>query len=212
VIRAVIFDLDGVLVDATEWHRSALNLALGLFGYTITRYEHVRMYNGLPTRVKLETLSVEKGFPRALHELVGRIKQTFVREQIVMNCRPAFEKELMVRNLRRDGYALAVCSNSIRDTAELMIRSAGLHEYFDVVLTNEDVSRPKPDPEMYLTACRRLGISPNEAAVVEDAPHGVQAARQAGTHVCVVTGHGEVDYHRVRRFIEQLERRVAVGA
>ena len=66
-IKAVIFDLDGVLVDATEWHYEALNRALGLFGYNIARYEHLTTYNGLPTRKKLEMLSVEKNFPRGLH-------------------------------------------------------------------------------------------------------------------------------------------------
>jgi hypothetical protein len=60
-ITAVLFDLDGVLVDATEWHYEALNHALGLFGFDITRYEHLSSYNGLPTRRKLEMLSVEKG-------------------------------------------------------------------------------------------------------------------------------------------------------
>ena len=74
-IKAVLFDLDGVLVDATEWHFNALNRALSLFGYTISRYEHLTTYNGLPTRKKLEMLSVEKNFPRGLHSLTNKIKQ-----------------------------------------------------------------------------------------------------------------------------------------
>jgi beta-phosphoglucomutase-like phosphatase (HAD superfamily) len=76
-IRAVLFDLDGVLVDATEWHYEALNRALRLFGFGITRYEHLAGYNGLPTRRKLEMLSVEKGLPVALHGMVGRLKQVY---------------------------------------------------------------------------------------------------------------------------------------
>jgi beta-phosphoglucomutase-like phosphatase (HAD superfamily) len=66
-IKAIIFDLDGVLVDATEWHYEALNRALGLFGYTIARYEHLTTYNGLPTRKKLEMLRREKFPARPAH-------------------------------------------------------------------------------------------------------------------------------------------------
>ncbi len=201
-IRAVLFDLDGVLVDATEWHYEALNRALGLFGYTIARYEHLTTYNGLPTRKKLEMLSVEKGFPRGLHPLVNKIKQKYTREEILRRCTPYFEKEFMVHELKREGFKLAVCSNSIRESVELMLRGSGIYELFDLVLSNEDVAHAKPDPEIYLTACARLGIEPAEALIVEDAPHGIEAARRSGGVVCQVTGFNEVDYARIRRSLD----------
>jgi HAD superfamily hydrolase (TIGR01509 family) len=200
--KAVLFDLDGVLVDATEWHYEALNRALGLFGYHISRYEHLTTYNGLPTRRKLEMLSVEKAFPRGLHGLVNRIKQKYTREEILRSCTPVFEKEFMVRQLKRDGFKLAVCSNSIRESVELMLRGGGIWEMFDVVLSNEDVKSPKPDPEMYITACQRLGIKADEALIVEDAPHGVEAAKKSGCMLCRVNGFSEVDYARVKRALE----------
>ena len=201
-IKAILFDLDGVLVDATDWHYEALNRALGLFGYTIARYEHLTTYNGLPTRKKLEMLSVEKGFPRGLHTLVNRIKQKYTREEILRSCTPVFEKEFMVHQLRREGYKLAVCSNSVRESVELMLRASGLWELFDCVLSNEDVRQPKPDPEIYLAACARLGIEPREAVVVEDAPHGLEAGRRSGAALCEVGGFGEVDYARIKRALE----------
>ncbi len=74
-ITAVLFDLDGVLVDATEWHYEALNRALGLFGYSISRHDHLSTYNGLPTRKKLEMLSVETNLPVSSHGLTNRIIQ-----------------------------------------------------------------------------------------------------------------------------------------
>jgi beta-phosphoglucomutase-like phosphatase (HAD superfamily) len=201
-IKAVLFDLDGVLVDATEWHYEALNRALGLFGYHIARYEHLTTYNGLPTRKKLEMLSVEKGFPRGLHTLVNKIKQKYTREEILRSCTPVFEKEFMVHQLKREGYQLAVCSNSIRESVELMLRASGLLELFDCVLSNEDVKQAKPDPEIYLSACERLSIKPQEAVIVEDAPHGLEAARRSGAVLCQVSGFNEVDYARVKRAIE----------
>ncbi len=82
-ISCVLFDLDGVLVDATEWHYEALNRALALFGFDITRYEHLSDYNGLPTRKKLQMLSVEKGLPAALHNTLSRLKQVYTRDEIL---------------------------------------------------------------------------------------------------------------------------------
>lgn len=203
-IRAILFDLDGVLVDATEWHYEALNRALALFGYTISRYEHLTTYNGLPTRKKLEMLSVEKNLPRGLHSMISKIKQKYTREEILQKCTPVFEKELMIRQLKRDGYKLAVCSNAVRESVERMLLASGLFEQFDFLVSNEDVANPKPDPEMYFLACQKLGVEPAECVIVEDADHGLEAARRTGAQVCQVSGFAEVDYERIQRFIEKL--------
>lgn len=205
-IRAILFDLDGVLVDATEWHYEALNRALALFGYTISRYEHLTTYNGLPTLKKLAMLSVEKGLPRGLHGIISRIKQKYTREEILRNCTPVFEKEFMIRQLKRDGLQLACCSNSVRESLERMLVASGIVEHFDFLVSNEDVKKPKPDPEMYLLACEKLGVTPQECVIVEDAEHGLEAARKAGAHVCRVTGFPEVDYDRIRHFIDSVEK------
>jgi HAD superfamily hydrolase (TIGR01509 family) len=204
-ISAVLFDLDGVLVDATEWHYEALNKALGLFGYAIHRYEHLTEYNGLPTQKKLEMLSVEKGLPRALHPLIWKLKQKYTQEEIFVKCSPSFTMEYMVKQLRRDGYRLAVCSNSIRSSVELMIRGSGLADDFEFFLSNEDVKKPKPDPEMYIEALNRLGIQPSQAVIVEDAGPGIQAALESKAHVCQVSGFGEVEYERIRSYIDHLQ-------
>ena len=141
-ISCVLFDLDGVLVDATEWHYVALNRALALFGFDITRYEHLSDYNGLPTRQKLQMLSVEKGLPRALHHMLSRLKQVYTRDEILTRCRPVFEKEYMLSRLRKEGYRMAVCSNSIRESLRMMVQQSGLETYFEFLVSNEDVSRP----------------------------------------------------------------------
>ncbi len=200
--KAVIFDLDGVLVDATEWHFEALNRALKLFGYEISRYQHLAEYNGLPTRTKLEMLTIEKGLPKALHGLIGRLKQVYTREEILRHCWPSFDKEYMLSRLRRDGYRMAVCTNAVAESAELMLQRSGIRQYFDFVISNEDIARPKPDPEIYLKALERLGIRPEEAVVVEDAQQGVESARRAGARVLQVSGFTEVDYWRLRGFLD----------
>jgi beta-phosphoglucomutase-like phosphatase (HAD superfamily) len=202
-IRCVLFDLDGVLIDATEWHYEALNRALRLFGFDITRYEHLSNYNGLPTRQKLEMLSIEKGLPVPIHGMLNRLKQIYTRDEILTKCRPVFEKEYMLHRLKREGYRLACCSNSIRETLELMIRQSGIESCFEFLVSNEDVVKPKPDPEIYLTAIARLGATPAEVLIVEDAPHGVEAARRSGAHLCQVSDFTEVDYFRVRHAIDR---------
>ncbi len=204
-IKAVLFDLDGVLIDATEWHYKALNRALGLFGFSIARYDHVTTYNGLPTRRKLEMLTVERGLPGSLHGLINNVKQVYTREEILAGCWPTFEKEYMMSRLRQEGVRLAVCSNAIRESVELMLSRAGLLPYVEFVLSNEDVSTPKPSPAIYELALARLGVQPHEVLIVEDAPHGVQAARRSGAHVCEVSGYSEVDYWRVRKAIDAAE-------
>ena len=205
-IACVLFDLDGVLVDATEWHYEALNRALRLFGFDITRYEHLSSYNGLPTRKKLQMLTIEKGLPPAIHEMLNRLKQVYTRDEILTKCRPVFQKEYMLSRLRREELRLAVCSNSIRESVQMMVRQSGLDDYVDFLVSNEDVGRPKPHPEIYTTAIARMGVTPAETLIVEDAPHGVEAARQSGAHVCQVAGFGEVDYFRVKAAIDRAER------
>lgn len=206
-ISCVLFDLDGVLVDATDWHYDALNRALGLFGFDITRYEHLSGYNGLPTRKKLQMLTVEKGLPAALHAMLSRLKQVYTRDEILTKCRPVFEKEYMLSRLRKEGYRLAVCSNSIRESLQLMVHQSGLEEYFEFLVSNEDVSHSKPDPEIYNLAMSRLGVSPSETLVVEDSPHGLEAARRSGAQICQVSGFGDVEYFRVRAAIDRADER-----
>jgi HAD superfamily hydrolase (TIGR01509 family) len=210
-ISCVLFDLDGVLVDATEWHYEALNRALRLFGFDITRYEHLSDYNGLPTRRKLEMLTIEKGLPAALHPMLNRLKQLYTRDEILTRCRPVFEKEYMLSRLRGEGYRLAVCSNSIRESLQLMVQQSGLFDYFEFLVSNEDVKKPKPDPEIYLTAMTRMGVTPGETLIVEDAPHGLEAARRSGAHVCQVTGFADVEYFRVRGALDRADRALAAA-
>ena len=204
-IKAVIFDMDGVLIDARDWHFEALNNALSLFGMEISRYDHLVTYDGLPTRKKLEMLTLERGLPRDLHEFLNELKQQYTLDLVYARCRPNFTHQYALSRLRRLGYAIAVCSNSIRDTIDLMLRRAQLLEYLDFYLSNQDVTKPKPDPEMYTIAIDRLGFLPVECVVVEDNQNGIQSAKAAGAHVMEVMGPGDVTIDNILRFIRERE-------
>jgi beta-phosphoglucomutase len=211
LVKAIIYDLDGVLVDATEWHYEALNRALNVFGFIINRQEHISFYNGLPTRKKLEVLSKEKGFPLALKEFVNSLKQVYTRQEILRNCTPHFEKQYMIAKFRKEGLRQIVCSNAVRDSVDLMLRQSGISEYMEFFIGNDEVQKPKPDPQMYQIAMEKLGLKPEEVIIVEDSPHGIEAARASGAHVCVVSGFKDVNYSRLKSFLDSIDNQGGTG-
>lgn len=207
-IKAVLFDMDGVLIDAREWHYEALNRALAVFGLNISRYDHLVTFDGLPTSKKLHMMSVERGLPQRLHELIGQVKQQHTEALIYANCRPQFAQQFALSRLQASGYRLAVCSNSIRSTVEMMLSRADLLRYLEFFLSNQDVEKPKPAPDIYRTAIERLGLQPSECLVVEDNHNGVAAARAAGAHVLQVTGVEEVHFQNILGAIARAEQSV----
>jgi HAD superfamily hydrolase (TIGR01509 family) len=203
-IKAVVFDMDGVLVDAKDWHYEALNRALELFGYTISRYDHLVTYDGLPTKQKLDMLSKEQGLPRALHGFLNDLKQIYTLELVHARCKPIFHQEYALSKLKAEGYKLVVASNSIRPTVELMMNKSGLSRYLDDMLSNQDVKAPKPDPEIYELAARRLNLRPEECLVIEDNEKGIKAARAAGSRVMVVESVNEVHFENIMKHIGEV--------
>ena len=205
-IKAILFDMDGVLIEAKDWHYEALNRALSLFGYEISRFEHLSSYDGLPTKVKLEKLSLEKGLPRYLHSFINEMKQQYTIEMIYNKCRPRFDHEYALSRLKSEGYRMAVGSNSIRKTVELMIEKARLTNYFDFMLSNQDVARSKPDPDIYLTAMKRMGVSPDEVLILEDNENGIKAALASGGHLLKINEVSDVNYSNIKSRINEIER------
>lgn len=197
MIRAVVFDMDGVLIEAKDWHYEALNRALALLGYEISRYDHLSTYDGLPTRRKLEMLSIERGLPRGLHAFINELKQRYTLQIVHADCKPVFQHEFALSKLQSDGLALGVASNSVRESVELMMERSNLRPYLDVLLSNEDVTRAKPHPEIFELAMERLGVDPSQTLIVEDHPKGVEAATAAGAHVMVVGSPEDVRYDRI---------------
>ncbi len=196
-IEAVLFDMDGVLIDARDWHYEALNLALSPFGLEIDRDAHLATYDGLPTRTKLDMLTKSRGLPRNLHGFVNKMKQKYTVDMVRQRCHPVFQHQYALSQLKAAGYRIAVCSNSIRQSLELMMQRAGLDRFIDVMLSNEDVTKPKPDPEMYVTAMGRLGLEPDQCLIVEDNEHGIRAAKASGARVLVVGNPDDVTYERI---------------
>jgi len=204
-IKAVIFDMDGVLIDAKGWHFEALNRALGHFGFEISRHDHLVTFDGLPTKKKLDMLTMERGLPASLHSFLNELKQVYTTEAVHARCKPTFQHEFALSNLRSRGYRLAVASNSVRNTVELMMKKSALDQYLDLILSNQDVQQGKPSPEIYLKAMSLLGVAPKETLVLEDNEHGIASARAAGAHLMIIKEVTDVSLEGILQRIREIE-------
>lgn len=193
MIKAILFDLDGVLVDMPTGHYEALNKALGLFGVSIGEEEHYNNFNGLPTRKKIEELERQGRLPNGLKEFINSIKQTYTKEIIPKYCKPDYSKIILLQRLKEKGYILGCCSNSIKETLHLMLHSAHLFDFFHHIIGNDEVVNPKPDPEIYFKTFTKLGVEPQECVIVEDAPPGIESAKRSGAVVYEVRNVHDVN-------------------
>jgi beta-phosphoglucomutase len=205
-VKAIIFDMDGVLIEAKDWHYEALNKALGLFGMEIGRYDHLVTYDGLPTIKKLEMLSMERDLPVKLHGFISKMKQQYTVERAFSSCKPKFFHEYALAKLKAKGYRLAVCSNSVRNSVEIMLSKANLLQYLEFFLSNQDVSKGKPDPEMYLNAFAKLDLTPKECLILEDNENGIKAALASGANLMRISTVEDVNFEEIMTQIQSIER------
>ena len=177
MIKLVLFDLDGVLIDAKKLHYDALNLALE-DKYFINEDEHTNIYDGRKTKEKLNMLTMDKGLPVELHDKVYIDKQKLTLE-LISQLKPIDEIISLFKELEFQNYLIGVCSNSIRRTVLTALAKTELMEYCSVILSNEDVKNSKPHPEMYWKAMSMMGVLPENTLIVEDSPPGLLAAQRS---------------------------------
>ena len=198
--KLIIFDLDGVLVEAKEIHYKTLNQALWEIAksnkYVISEAEHLSIYDGLKTNQKLELLTQNKGLQRDTYETVWNRKQDLTIEAI-SQLQPDLEKIELFKELRDRGYKLACASNSIRRSVLVMLAKIGIIEYMDLIISNEDVKNSKPHPEMYWKAMSMMGCLPEETLIVEDSPHGLLAASRSRASVLRVDNPKDLTLEKI---------------
>ena len=199
MIKLIIFDLDGVLVEAKEIHYKTLNRAISEVAgdeYNISLQEHLSIYDGLKTNQKLQMLTDKKNLPVEFHKLIWNMKQSLTLEQI--SSLKLDDRLIEVFNkLKSDGYILSCCSNSIRRSVLTMLSKIGIIEYMDLIISNEDVLNSKPHPEMYWTAISKMSCLPEETLIVEDSPTGLLAASRSKSHVYRVSNTSQVTYENL---------------
>lgn len=183
---AVVFDNDGLLLDTEEaWTRAEQRLFAAL-GREFT-VEHKRILIGSSRTMaaaKLEAILERAGDGEALMDELLRL----VMEEALAGVEPRPGAQRLLQRLSDAGVPLAVASNSEREFVERTLSSAGLFPAgpFAAVVSANDIDRPKPAPDIYLEACRLLGVAPAEAVALEDSPIGVASAAAAGMFVVAV--------------------------
>ena len=198
--------MDGVLVDACEWHKDAFNQALEeLCGHTISDQEHNSKFNGLPTKTKLSKLA-EKGIikdDKKLHKEINSLKQENTIRIIEESCVYDNSKVNLISWLKLKDIKVACFTNSIRKTAELMLDKCGVLSELDLLVTNQDVKEPKPSPEGYLKVLKHFNFSPQNVIIIEDSPKGLEAAYATGCKIMKVDNATQVYTENIRRFINE---------
>lgn len=186
MINLIIFDLDGVLVEAKEIHYETLNAAIVQVtqqsSMAISWEEHLSTYDGRKTNEKLAMLTQNKGLLTSYHKPIWDKKQKLTL-QALTSLLPDERLQQLFAKLKYDGYMLACCSNSIRRSVLTMLSKLGLIEYMDLIISNEDVKNSKPHPEMYWKAMSTMGVLPEETLIVEDSPPGLLAAARSRANI-----------------------------
>ena len=201
MVKLVVFDLDGVLVDARELHYQAMNLALKNLGEEeISREEHLSTYDGLPTRKKLQLLTEKKGLPVEKHSELWKLKQERTLSLIDAMTHDA-DMRYLLSKLKSEGYKVYVASNSVKKTIKMMLLRRGLMEFVDEFFSNEDVKNPKPNPEIYLRCMIHAGVTPRETLIIEDSHVGRKAAIESGAHLCPVSDMHDVTGEKIEEYL-----------
>lgn len=208
MVKLIIFDLDGVLVDAKEIHYESLNHALKQIGdeYVITREEHLTKYDGLTTKTKLHLLTSEKKLPISLHDKIWELKQESTFDVIKSTLKEDVRLKNVLKSLKKEGCKIYVASNSIRESIKLMLHKTGLIEYIDEYFGNEDIKLAKPHPQIYLKAILHSGFMPSETLIIEDSLHGRQAALDSGAFLCPVETPSDVTYEKIIKQISLINK------
>jgi beta-phosphoglucomutase len=177
--RGVLWDLDGTLVDSEEFHWQSWVHALGIEGVTISYDQFKASFGQRNDRILGGWLGGTSSTDRI--ERVAEAKEAeYRRLAIVHGLTPLPGAVEWLVRLRARGWRQAIASSAPRENVDVMLRALGLSSHFDAIVASEDVTRGKPDPQVFLTAASRLSVRPSHAVVVEDAAAGIEAARRAG--------------------------------
>lgn len=205
MIKCVLFDLDGVLLNAKEIHYEALNEALyDLCSYKISRKEHLSIFDGLPTRIKLDKLKNKLNLDDKLISEIKKIKQQKTIQLIRKYIEPLQNQIEVLSWLREDGYKLGVCTNSVRETLSVSLQKLNISDFFDIKLSNQDVNYPKPSPEIYTLAMSRLNCLPGETLIFEDNFNGIAAAKASKAFVFEVASITDINKDTINKAIEKV--------
>ena len=202
MIKTIIFDLDGVLVDTKKIHFFALNESLKKFKCEVISFEdHINLYDGLPTVEKLNILNLKKKVPKKLNNSIQKYKQK-ITEKILLKIINKNKKTISLFKELNKKFKIAVATNAKRRTLDICIKKLGIKKYINFSLSNEDIKNPKPNPEIYLRIFTEFGIYPHEALIVEDSPYGREAAISSGGKLLPVKNLEDLNITNIKKYLK----------
>jgi beta-phosphoglucomutase len=179
--KAIIFDMDGVIINNISYHIEALKIFLKQFGKEVTNEEFQSHYNGRTIQEVILGLK-----PKANHIEVMRLaeeKEKIYRDLYSADLAPTPGLLEFLPKAKKAGLKMAVATSAITANADFTLDGLNIREYFDAVIDSTMVIKGKPDPQIYLKAAEELNISPENCVVLEDALAGIQSAKNAGMDV-----------------------------
>lgn len=205
--KVIIFDLDGVLVDSKDIHFNALNNALKAIDtkYIISASDHENIYDGLPTKIKLQILTQKSGLEESSYKKIWELKQQ-ITEKMFNEIPTDNELVKIFSYIKSKNIKVAVASNSIKSTVNQCLKSLGIFDKIDFIVSNEDVLNAKPHPEMYWKAMSHFGSIPSKTVIFEDSIIGKIAAKDSMSNLIEIKNRNDLNLTRVEEAIEMLNK------
>ncbi|MEX0598441.1 MAG: HAD hydrolase-like protein [Candidatus Paceibacterota bacterium] len=203
-----IFDLDGVLMDSREIHYEALNKALKEIDekYIISKDEHLAIYDGLPTKRKLEMLTENKTLPQSSWDQVRELKQKYT-QKLLLKIQKDDKLIEICKYLKSENFKIAICSNAVTQTIQTAIDRLGIKKYIDAIQSNELVIRPKPYPEQIWNAMMLTNAVPSTTLIVEDSHIGREGALESGATLIPVENPQDLTFEKIQKAVDSFKNK-----
>lgn len=181
MIKAILYDMDDVMVNSHHIHFEATALVLQGFGKNLSKIPDTVVGNFVGRTVSYSTLFLIQHFQLSITpEAFIEQRDTYFRQLVEQKLTPCLGLHASLERFKAHGYQLAVVSSGTRAHIDLILRRFGIQDFFSFIIAADDIRHGKPNPEPYLCAVKKLGLMPSECLVLEDSTHGIEAAKAAG--------------------------------
>lgn len=190
MIKAIIFDMDGVLVDSEPFHIEIEKQQFLQCQLSVSNEEHAQ-YMGVASDVMWKEIAEHHSINVLVEDLIEQFKVKSIQYFSELEEIPVMPGLIdLLEKLSRNNFPMAVASSSYPEIIKIILEKTGLRKYFDVVVSSQEAGKSKPEPDVFLLAARKLGIPAKDCLVVEDSANGIKAAQAAGMSCVAYQGSG----------------------